>query len=235
MTHQKRLSIPKSWKAGKKGYKWVSTTRPGPHSQARSLPLGIIIRDILKLVDNSREGKKILSEGKVLVDGIPRRDLRFPVGLFDVITLPLINETYRMFQDEKGRLALHKLNETNVNKLCRINNKTTLKGGKVQLNLNDGTNILGSSEYGTKDSLILSVPDKQIVKHLQFKVGNLAMVVGGQHSGEIGKITEIREVKSSRHNTVAISGETDFETIEDYVIVIGEDKPEIRLGGEVIE
>jgi len=235
VTHQKRLSIPRSWKAGKKGYKWVSTTRPGPHSQARSLPLGIIIRDILKLVDNSREGKRILSEGKVLVDGIPRKDLRFPVGLFDVITLPLVNETYRMFQDEKGRLALHKLNATNVNKLCRINNKTTLKGGKVQLNLNDGTNILGSNEYSTKDSLILSLPDKQIVKHLQFKVGNLAMVVGGQHSGEIGKITEIREVKSSRHNTVAISGETDFETIEDYVIVIGEDKPEIRLGGEVIE
>lgn len=132
-----------------------------------------------------------------------------------------------MFQDEKGRLALHKLDATNVNKLCRINNKTTLKGGKVQLNLNDGTNIPGSNEYSTKDSLILSLPDKHIVKHLQFKVGNLAMVVGGQHSGEIGKITEIREVKSSRHNTVAISGETDFETIEDYVIVIGEDKPEI--------
>ena len=235
MTHQKRLSIPRSWKVGRKGYKWVSTTRPGPHSQARSLPLGIIIRDVLKLVNNSREGKRILSEGKVLVDGIPRKDLRFPVGLFDVITLPLIKETYRMLQDEKGRLGLHKLNETNVNKLCRIDNKTTLKGGKVQLNLNDGTNILGSNEYGTKDSLILSVPDKQVVKHLQFKVGNLAMVIGGQHSGEIGKIKEIREVKSSRHNTVAISGETDFETIEDYVIIIGEDKPEIGLGGEVIE
>jgi small subunit ribosomal protein S4e len=235
LTHQKRLSIPRSWKAGRKGYKWVSTTRPGPHSQARSLPLGIIIRDVLKLVDNSREGKRILSEGKVLVDGIPRKDIRFPVGLFDVITLPLINETYRMLQDEKGRLSLHKLNEANVNKLCRINNKTTLQGGKVQLNLNDGNNILGSNEYGTKDSLILSVPDKQVVKHLQFKVGNLAMVIGGQHSGEIGKIKEIREVKSSRHNTVAISGETDFETIEDYVIVIGEDKPEIQLGGEMIE
>jgi small subunit ribosomal protein S4e len=235
VTHQKRLSIPKSWKVGKKGHKWVSTTRPGPHSKARSLPLGIIIRDFLKLVDNSREGKRILSEGKVLVDGIPRKDLRFPVGLFDVITLPLINETYRMLQDEKGRLSLNKLNETQVNKLCRINNKITLKGGKVQLNLSDGTNIPGSNEYGTKDSLILSVPDKQVVKHLQFKVGNLAMVVGGQHSGEIGKIKEIKEVKSSRHNTVAISGETDFETIEDYVIVIGEDKPEIRLGGEIIE
>jgi small subunit ribosomal protein S4e len=235
VTHQKRLSIPKSWKVGKKGYKWVSTTRPGPHSRTRSLPLGIIIRDVLKIVDNSREGKRVLSEGKVLVDGIPRKDLRFPIGLFDVITLPLINESYRMLQDEKGRLMLHKLNETQVNKLCRINDKTILKGGKVQLNLSDGTNILGSNEYGTKDSLILSVPDKQVVKHLQFKVGNLAMVVGGQHSGEIGKIKEIREVKSSRHNTVAISGETDFETIEDYVIVIGEEVPEIRLGGEIRE
>jgi small subunit ribosomal protein S4e len=233
LTHQKRLSVPKSWKIGRKGYKWVSTTRPGPHSQARSLPIGIIIRDILKLVDNSREGKRILSEGKVLVDGTPRKDLRFPVGLFDVITLPLINESYRMVQDEKGRLVLHKLNETNVNKLCRINNKVTLQGGKVQLNLSDGTNIMGSNEYGTKDSLILSVPDKKVIKHLQFKVGNLAMVVGGQHSGEIGKIKEIREVKSSRHNTVTISGEKDFETIENYVIVIGEDRPEIRLGGEM--
>jgi small subunit ribosomal protein S4e len=186
-------------------------------------------------VDNSREGKRILSEGKVLVDGISRKDLRFPVGLFDVVTLPLRNESYRMLQDDKGRLTLHKLSETNVDKLCRIDNKTTLKGGKVQLNLSDGTNILGSNEYGTRDSLILSVPDKKVVKHLQFKIGNLAMVVGGQHSGEIGKIKDIKEVKSSRHNTVTISGEIDFETIEEYVIVIGEDKPEIRLGGDINE
>ncbi|MDD3042072.1 MAG: 30S ribosomal protein S4e [Methanosarcinaceae archaeon] len=235
MTHQKRLSIPKSWKFGKKANKWVTATRSGPHSREHSLPLGVIIRDILKLVDNRKEGKRILAESKILVDGIPRKDVKFPVGLFDVISIPPMDVAYRVLQDEKGRLTLHKLSEPGANKLCRIDNKTTISGGKVQLNLNDGTNILGSNDYKTKDSLILSIPDKQVVKRLEYKVGNLAMVVGGQHSGEIGTIKEIREVKSSRHNTVLISGDQEFETIEPYVIVIGEDKPEIKLGGESVE
>lgn len=235
MTHQKRLSIPKSWKFGKKANKWVTATQSGPHSRAHSLPLGVVIRDMLKLVDNRKEGKRVLAEGKILVDGIPRKDVKFPVGLFDVISIPPMDEAYRVLQDEKGRLTLHKLNEPGANKLCRIDNKTTITGGKVQLNLNDGTNILGSDDYKTKDSLILSIPDKQVVKRLEYKVGNLAMVVGGQHSGELGTIKEIREVKSSKHNTVLISGDKEFETIEPYVIVIGEDKPEIKLGGESVE
>ena len=210
--HQKRISVPKSWRISKKANKWITSTRPGPHHNEQSIPLAIVLRDMLGLVDNRAEAKRVLSEGNILVDGIVRKDLRFPVGMFDVITVPLNNTSYRVLLDRKGRLILQKLEDVHANKLCRINNKTTITGGAIQLNLSDGTNLIGSNDYGTKDSIILSIPDKKV-----------------------GTIKEINTVKSSKNNTVSISGEYDFETIEDYVVVIGEKEPEIKLGGEIGE
>ncbi|WMW21219.1 30S ribosomal protein S4e [Methanolobus mangrovi] len=233
--HQKRISVPNSWQVSKKSNKWVTSTRPGPHNKQQSIPLSVVLRDMLGIVDTRAEAKRILSEGKILVDGVIRKDLRFPVGLLDVISIPLDNVAYRMLLDRKGRLEVHKLEDSNANKLCRIDGKTILKGGIVQLNLNDGTNLLGSNDYKPKDSLILSLPDKNIVKHIKYEVGNLAMIVGGRHTGEIGTIKEINTVRSSKHNTVAISGDYEFETIEDFVVIIGEKEPAILLGGEVVE
>jgi len=233
--HQKRISVPNSWQISKKSNKWITTTRPGPHHKEQSIPLGIVLRDMLGIVDNRAEAKRVLSEGKILVDGIVKKDLRFPIGLLDVISIPDEDVSYRVLLDRKGRLELHKLEDADVNKLCRINGKTVIKGGAIQLNLSDGSNVLGSNDYSTKDSIILSLPDKEVLKHIKYEVGNIAMIVGGRHTGEIGTIKEINTVRSSRNNTVSISGDYDFETIEDYVVVIGEDEPEIKLGGEAVE
>ena len=230
--HQKRISVPNSWQISKKSNKWITSTRPGPHSKDQSIPLTVVLRDMLGLVDNRSEAKMVLSEGKVFVDGVVRKDLKFPVGLFDVISIPLNNVSYVVLLDSKGRLILKELEGTVENKLCRIENKTTIKAGAIQLNLGDGTNIIGSNDYKAKDSVILSVPDKNVVKHIEYKVGNLAMIVGGKHTGEVGTIKEINKVRSSRYNTVTISGDYEFETIEDYVVVVGETEPAIEIGGE---
>lgn len=219
----------------KKANKWALSTRPGPHHKAQSVPIGIVLRDMLELVDNSSEAKKVLSDGKILVDGTVRKDVRFPIGLFDIITIPLNNLSYIVLLDRKGRLVLNQLQDITTTKLCKINGKTTVKGGKVQLNLSDGTNIIATSEYKPNDSVIISLPDKEIVKHIEYKEGNLAMIVGGTHSGELGTIRSINKVRSSKNNTVAVSGEYDFETIEDYVVIVGEKEPEIDLGGETYE
>ncbi len=231
--HQKRLSAPKTWKIERKTHYWAVKPRPGPHPKDRSIPLLMLVRDFLKLADNSREAKKIIKEGKILVDQRVRNDEKFPVGLFDSVSIPDIKKHYRMLIDRHGRLTLYEIDsESAETKLCRVNNKRVLKGGVVQLNMHDGRNLLQpeSLDVKTKDSLVLSLKDARILSRFTYDKGSKAFIVGGKHVGEVGEIEEIIVVRSSEPNMVRVrrlsDGET-FETIEDYVFVVGEGKVEV--------
>lgn len=225
--HQKRLSAPRSWKIERKRHHWTVKPRPGPHSKD-AVPLLLIVRDILHLADNAREAKRVLKEGKILIDGRPRRDHKFPVGIFDIISIPLIEKHFIVLPDRERRLIPREIDEEEARaKLCKIENKTMVKGGEIQLNLHDGKNILGSTEMKTGDSVLLSVPENKILDRFVYQEGSEAIVVGGRHSGEIGRIKEIKKLRSALPNMVKIEGDGQtFETIEDYIFVVGE-----ALGG----
>jgi small subunit ribosomal protein S4e len=82
--------------------------------------------------------------------------------------------------------------------------------------------MLLEKKFGTGDSLVFSLPGYDIIAHFERKAGSKAMIVGGKHSGETGTILELKNVASSRPNMVRIErGDTQFETIQDYVFVIG--------------
>ncbi len=230
--HQKRLSAPKTYKIPRKVAKWTVKPSPGPHDK-NAVPLLIIVRDFLQLADNSREARKIISAGEILVDGVPRKDYKFPVGLFDVVKIPKLNKSYRIVFDEKGRYVPIEIEDDNL-KLYKIKNKTMVRGGKVQLNLFDGTNVLAENEYKTKDSLLMEIPSKKIVDHLPFEIGALVMITGGTHAGEIGRVKDYRVIRGSSPNLVTVEVEgRELTTIVDYVFVVGRKdakKPVIDLG-----
>jgi small subunit ribosomal protein S4e len=230
--HQKRLSAPKTYKIPRKVYKWVVKPSPGPHNK-NAVPLLIVVRDYLQLADTAREARRIIAAGEILVDGVPRKDYKFPVGLFDVIKIPKLNKSYRMVFDEKGRYVPIEIEDDNL-KLYKIVNKTMVKGGRIQLNLFDGTNILADNNYKTKDSILMEIPEKKIVDHLPFEIGALVMITGGSHAGEIGRIKDYRIIRSSSPNLVTVEVEgKELTRIEDYIFVIGKkdsDKPVIDLG-----
>lgn len=231
--HQKRVTVPRSWPIHRKIHTWVAKSSPGPHSAEDSIPILTVIRDMLGLADNAREAKRMLYEGKILVDGRVKKDYKLPVGIFDIISIPLLNQQYRMLKDARGMFYFSPLvGQGKTIKLSRIDDKTMLKGNKQQLNLSDGSNKLAEGEFKAGDSLVLSIPERNIEDRIEFKVGNLAMVVGGKHSGQVGRIKEIIIVKSSQPNRIIISGDdgADFETIIDYVYMIGKDTPVIELG-----
>ena len=235
--HQKRLSMPKTWNIPRKTRKWAVKSSPGPHSGIKSIPLLLVIRDVMKLANSSREAKKILHDGNILVDGVVKRDYKFPVGVFDVITIPKIDLSYRVFLDRKQRLSLRQISDPEV-KLCRINDKTIVKGGNTQLNLHDGSNIISDEySYHTFDSVILSLPERKVVKHITYKPSSLALIIGGAHSGELATIEDIRKTRGAMPNMTALHSSYDFETIEDYVFVVGKGTPEIETpdGGDVVD
>ncbi|AIY91254.1 30S ribosomal protein S4e [Geoglobus acetivorans] len=230
--HQKRLSAPKTYKVPRKVKKWLVRPSPGPHDR-NALPLLVVVRDFLELADTAREARRVIASGEILVDGIPRRDYKFPVGLFDIVSVPKMDVNYRIVFDEKGRYVPIVVDDHDK-KLYRISNKTTLKGGVVQLNLFDGTNIIGSNEFKTKDSVLVKIPEKEILQHLKFEEGALVVVTGGTHAGELARLKSYKVVRGSAPNLVTIEiGGSEYTTVEQYIFVVGskdDEKPVIDLG-----
>ncbi|HLB69517.1 MAG: 30S ribosomal protein S4e [Candidatus Methanoperedens sp.] len=226
--HQRRMASPTSWPVERKTHAWVVGANAGSHSKETGIPLLVVVRDLLKIANSSKEAKRIINEGSILVDGKTRKDYKYIAGLFDIISLPALNEHYRVLLDHNNRFKLFK-ESADAKKLCRINNKTIIRKGAVQLNLHDGSNIIATNEFRTFDTLMLSIPDRKIARHIPYRPGNLALIVGGEHSGEKGKIKQIRKVRGSGTNMVVLSNDKEFETIEDYVFVVGESAPELKV------
>ncbi|MGC8812659.1 MAG: 30S ribosomal protein S4e, partial [Candidatus Aenigmatarchaeota archaeon] len=197
----KRLLAPEFWRVPKKVLKFTVSPRPGPHKKFESIPLMIIVRDILKLAETGTEAKKIIKRGEILVDGKKRKDHAYPVGLMDVVSIPRIKKYFRVMPSEKG-LELVEIEEKEANKkICRINGKRLVKKGKIQLNLHDGRNIIvEKDDYKTGDSLLIEVPSQKILQHIKFKVGSLGIILKGKNSGKTARVEEIIERKSLRES-----------------------------------
>jgi len=234
--HLKRLAAPSSWYLPKKKYKWAVRPRPGPHTMETSVPLLYIVRDYLGYAKTAREARKILNEGKVLVDGKARRDYKFPVGIMDVVSIPETGEHYRVLPNRIGKLILHPISaEESKLKPFRINNKRMVKGAKVQLNLHDGSNRIVSfaekDSYRTAYTILMSVPEREVVEVIPFKIGSYVFVTRGKNVARKGRVVEIRGFPMGWPDVVTIEDESGekFDTLKDYAFVIGKEKPVISL------
>lgn len=229
--HQKRLNAPRALTLHRKERKWTVKPSPGPHPIESAIPLGLIVRDYLKLTDTLRETKKVLSEGAVLVDNTIRKNYKFPCGLMDVISIPNIKKDYRILFNQRGKLILVPIDSKEANwKLCRIENKKILKGKQIQLNLHDGRNkLIKKDEYKTGDILKILFKDNKIDEVYKLEKGNVSMIIGGSHIGETANIEHIEIVSSSRSNLAKMKGQKEFTTLQKYVFPIGKNKATITL------
>ena len=227
--HLKRLAMPRRWTIPKKTHVWAVKPSPGPHPKERSIPLLIVLRDLLKICDSAAEARRIIGAREVLVDGRIVTGYKRPIGFMDVISIPKMNMHYRALLDPKGKIRFVKVPKEEASwKLVRVENKTTVRGGATQLNLHDGRNVLVREDiYRTGDVLKLEVPTQKILTRYQLADGNVAMIIGGKHAGQLAPISAYVVTRSPKPNIVEFK--EGFSTVKDYVFVVGTRTPEITV------
>ncbi len=235
--HMKRLAAPKTWPIKRKG-KQRFITRPYPRAPfLLSLPLTVILRDLLGIAYNNKEVEYLVRNKKVLVNGKARKNGKFLVTLFDVIDFPQINKHYRLTIGKNKKLKIVEVDEQEADKkIIKIIRKQKVKGGKIQLTGLDSTNILlDNTNLKVGDSIIYNLKTKQIEKELPLKEGAYVYFYSGSNIAQKGVvkkiiIPEVKEAYSKIKKEVEVETEDGvIRTSINNLIVVGEEKPEITI------
>jgi small subunit ribosomal protein S4e len=220
----KRHTMPHGWKISRKGKKYTVAPSSGPHAKKECIPLMIVVRDILGYAQTGDEAKSIINTGAVLVDGVVRKDYRFPAGFMDAITIKPTGEHFRVMLGAKG-LFLEKIGAAESSKkLCIVRRKFTIRGQVQCMALHDGRVLRlgkGRSEYKPGETVAIEVPSQKIAGHFKVEKGANALITGGKNMGMHGKIKEIRDRKFMTEKSVVIleSEGKEIETLKDYIMV----------------
>ncbi len=229
-SHLKRLAMPNTWDIKRKTTKFIIRPHPGSGKLEHSIPLQILLRDVLKFAKTAKEVRYILNNKEVLVNSRRRREPKLPVCLMDVVDIPELKTRFRILLNKKGSIVCVEIPDAESGiKVYKIAGKTVVKKGKIQLNFTDGSNMLvDKGSFSTGDAVIYDFAKKKIIEQIAFDKGATVFLTGGKYVGHSGKIENVMGddiiIKTDSGDSV--------QTLRDYAMVIGKDKPLITLAKE---
>lgn len=187
--HINRQNIKKFWSVPRKGTKYLAVAS---HNQGDSIPLIVVVRDILGLVKNKKELKKVINKKQIKINGKEIREVNYPVGLFDVISVS--EKNYKASLNEHKKMSFNEVSGKDAEiKIIKIIGKKILGKGKVQINLADGRNVLLKEDVKIGYSVVYNFKSRKIEKVIKMEKGKEGFVFSGKHAGHKGKINEIIE------------------------------------------
>lgn len=197
--HIKRKTIENFWPIQRTGSKWMAVPS---HNQRSAIPLITASRDILKIVKNRKELKKIINEKKITINGKIVKETNYPLSFFDVLGLPSIKKYYRIMLKNK-RFNLVEISEKEAqNRIYRVIGKKQLSKDKVQINLECGRNILSNEKIKLGDFVQVDNIKNKIMKIIELKKDVEVIAIAGKHVGKSGKIKEL--IKEGENLVVAV-------------------------------
>lgn len=228
--HLIRLAAPRTWQIPRKITKFIGRPSPGAHSFVYGMPLVVVLRDIIKVADTTRQVRHILNNKEVQVNGKIIRKPRTIVGFMDVLSIPRLNLFFRISLNKKNQLVFVETDGKDAKlRLAKISGKRTLKGNNQAINLNNGQNIIVKDRYRVGDSIVIDNDTGAATKRLELKKGVPVMLTGGRHIGAIGKIVEIIPKKLYGDQIVVKTKDEQFTTLRRFAFVLGETEPLVKI------
>ena len=217
--HIKKNEMPTTWPLPRKGRGKRFIAVPS-HATGKGISLLFVLRDVLKIARSRKEARYMTLNGMVKVNNKIRKDENFPVQVFDVINLEKAKLNYRL-EIVNRKFSLKEIsNKESAHKIVKIRGKKIIGKNKVQINLDDGQNMITKEKFSVGDSVLLNTKDDKIEKILPLKEGAEIEVISGKHAGEKGKLVGFEELVRGRTYVIKLEkGEVSlpFKTI----LVIG--------------
>jgi len=163
------------------------------------------------------------------------KDHQFPIGLFDVINIKDTEIYYRLVPSNGKELYPVQIDKQEKDlKIVKVVKKVKVKSGKVQYVGHDSSSyVLDDESIKTGDSLLVNLAENKVVDVFKLEKGNMGLVYRGRRVGIIGKIDEVIPSTYSRIATVRlVKGDETVTVTKDYIVVVGKEKPAIKLGVE---
>ena len=205
----------------RKKVKWLLAPAPGAHKKTESISAGVLMRDVLGIAQSAHEAKRILNTGNLLVDGRKVKDVKYSIGLMDIISLPAEKKSYRMSLEGAKLVPKEISSEHSSRKYLKVTGKHTIRGAKTQLSFHDGRTYLGDKNVNTGDTCTFSLPEFKLGSHLKFAPGCLCLVTQGKHMGETAELSKMIQRPGSHDSEALMKGPNgEFVTVAKYLFVI---------------
>ena len=204
--HQTRQNTSVRLPIVRKGTKYIVRAL---NNHRTAVPVLIAVRDMLSLAQNAKEVKKMIQQKALKVNWQPITNYKQSIKLFNLLEA---DKTYRLILSPTGKFLLEE-NPTKGVRLCKVINKTLIKGNKLQLNLHDGTNIITTEKINVQDSVHVDEKTK-IKKHIPMKENSNAFITSGKYAGHQGKILSI----SNNQIKIKLSDKETTLKIKDVIV-----------------
>jgi len=191
--HLVREEVTKKIPIKRKGTKYIA--RAASHL-SNSVPVVIAVRDMLHFANTATEVKHMIHKKLLKLNGRDVKDLNESIKLFNVFEA---DKSYILKILPTGRFAFAETKDSK--RLCKVIGKKILPKSKIQLNLHDGSNVLGKKDVAIGDSLYLDFSSK-ILSHKKLEKGAKIFLMSGKYSGLEGSVSEI----SGKKVTVKLDG-----------------------------